>query len=93
MWKLDQEEQMLYVIFTDDNGGILRADYWGGPYIALTFGHHHPDSTEVINVWDYEKGEPTVEFNVDAVRKRVLDWIEEHATEDPRWYEKYLENT
>lgn len=32
----------------------LRADYWGGAYIELTFAGGAYNPTEVINVWDYE---------------------------------------
>ncbi len=87
----------MYVTIHSKNR-ILRADYEGGPYIELTFGHTGFKPTEVINVWDYETSKPQdpalrdLSTQRKAVRKHVKAWMAEMDSEWPEWYEGYLEN-
>lgn len=80
--------------------GRIRADWRGGPYIDLTFwpekdGAIPYQPTEVINVWDYEKSEPTMPFTQPHLAAALVEWIEEWNREDPTrsWLEDYLDNT
>lgn len=79
--------------------GRIRADWHGGEYIELTFwpeadGAIPYQPTEVINVWDYEKSEPTMPFTQSHLAAALVDWIEEWNREDPTrsWLENYLDN-
>jgi hypothetical protein len=80
---------------------LIRADYWGGPYIDLTFGSEGYNPIEVINVWDYEtdKAEPPLDTwdqpgpeKSEALRSVVTSWMLIQDEEWPEWYEGYLEN-
>jgi hypothetical protein len=71
----------------------MRADYYGGAYIDLTFGGWHYGPTEVINVWDYATGavedpalrHPDRGVVRAAVRAHVEAWIRDQ-------YAGYIEN-
>ena len=76
----------------EHRGCIVRADYQGGPYIDLTFGHKEYQPTEVINVWDYEADKPEIECVQSAVRETVHNWIVIQDAEWPGWYQGYLDN-
>lgn len=75
-----------------ERGHLVRADYSGGPYIDLTFGSDQYDPSEVINVWDYEKGGPTILATETGVALEVNDWMRTQAEEWPEWYEGYMAN-
>ena len=61
--------------------GRIRADWHGGEYIELTFWPgdvalgYRP--TEVINVWDYDRWEPSIPFTQAALEAALDDWIAE----------------
>lgn len=48
----------------------------GGTYIDVAREGHEP--TEVINVWDYDKNEPSIPVTKAAGRRHIDDWIEEY---------------
>lgn len=85
---------------TDKKGRVVVATYEGGAYIDLDIGARG-HVVEVINVYDYEKGESELDRTVldnygsprTAVRQSVVDWIESNDEEWPEWYEGYLENS
>lgn len=79
--------------------GRIRADWSGGPYIELTVWPYEDGAiphqpTEVVNVWDYERREPTIPFAQSHLAAALDDWIEEWNREDPSrsWLESYLDN-
>jgi hypothetical protein len=55
---------------------VVRAEYFGGAYIELTMPECI-EPTEVINVWDYEKGEASIPFSYWAVASELAEWCEE----------------
>jgi hypothetical protein len=60
---------------------VVKAEWHGGAYIELTM----PESvepTEVINVWDYEKGEPSIPFSHWALQDALDEWCEDTFGED-----------
>lgn len=83
--------------------GTIRADYYGGPYIELTFADGAPryvpsNPTEVINVWDYETGRAEIGDNAAAVRAAVLAWAASYVADVDSgdywadWFTGYLLN-
>lgn len=55
---------------------VVHAEWHGGPYIELTM----PESltpTEVINVWDYEKGAASIPFSYWALQEALDEWCDE----------------
>jgi hypothetical protein len=84
--------------------GTIRADYQGGAYVELTFAPAEPGEsvpfapTEVINVWDYERGGATIPVTAEAVRAVVVEWANSHADESdpgdywPDWFADYIDN-
>lgn len=62
-------------------GVTLVAQYSGGPYIEIGERLGHP--VEVINVWDYEKGEARIPFTQEAVREALDTWVREYDEDDP----------
>ena len=62
---------------------IVSAEWHGGAYIELTM----PDCvepSEVINVWDYEKGEATIPYTYSALQATLDKWCdEEFGDENP----------
>lgn len=91
-----------YTIVTS-KGRKVRADYQGGPYIELTFTSLAYKPTEVINVFDYEKGRAYPPFDrwdeldndtaKSAIRTEVFDWIRSNEDEGwLDWYEDYIRN-
>lgn len=62
------------LVFTDN--GVVRATYAGREYIQLYLGGgDSPD--EVINVFDYRRGEPAIENTPHAVMAAVVAWLAE----------------
>lgn len=70
------ETYMQYV----DQDNMVTARWWGGAYIEFGWidesGEWH--ATDVINVYDYAKGETSIPFTLDAMREA----IEEHLNDD-----------
>ena len=85
------QERRIYVI-VQSKGRVVRADYAGGAYIDLTFGHTGHQPTEVINVWDYATGKAEIDQSSVEIRTKVREWIADNDIEWPEWYEGYLEN-
>lgn len=82
----------MWIEFETSDGEKIAAEYRGGAYVDLFFGGH-PIPSDVINVWDYEKGAPAqLVETVAELLDVVWDWVNETAEEDPRWYDNYLEN-
>ncbi len=81
-----------FYVTKQDKGRMIRGDYSGGAYIDLTFGSTAYAPIEVINVYDYAKGETTIPCTNRGVRRAIEDWIEEQDAEWPEWYKCYLEN-
>jgi hypothetical protein len=55
---------------------VVKAEWSGGAYIELTM----PDCvepSEVINVWDYEKGEADIPFTESALQDTLNWWCGE----------------
>ncbi len=71
--------------------GGMKAEWWGGPYIELTFGHLRRP-TEVIYVWDYETDRSRIPFRMDDLVASVHSWMAEARANDPDWYTRYLDN-
>ena len=76
------------------DGKRINACYSGGAYIDLTFDSYGCNPTEVINVWDYEKGEATIpDRDQTAVMNEVKAWIAGNEVEGwDNWFADYLEN-
>lgn len=70
-------------------GRTVTASYQGGAYIDLSFGGG--PVMEVINAYDYAKGEARIKLSTSAVRAQVKEWIRENDEEWPEWYECYRE--
>lgn len=68
---------MITIVLTTDIGSI-SATYHGGEYIDIRYGENeYPE--EVINVFDYEGGEPRIENTAEKVKETLIDWLmEEH---------------
>lgn len=64
----------------EDSDNMIMARWWGGAYIE--FGHVDSDGDwhahDVINVYDYAKGEARIPFTTEA----MTECIEEHLSED-----------
>lgn len=67
--------------------GDVYGSYQGSAYIDLSFGVPNRP-IEVINVFDYEKGIPTIENSDDAVEQAMAEWL---ADLDPRDLNTYFE--
>lgn len=67
--------------------GDVYGTYQGSAYIDLSFGVPNRP-IEVINVFDYEKGLPTIEHSDDAVELAMAEWL---ADLDPRDLKTYFE--
>lgn len=82
----------MWIKFETDGAEMVAAEYSGGAYVELYFGGH-PIPSDVINVWDYEKGAPAHNlYNPLDLTRVVWEWVNETAEEDPGWYEDYLAN-
>lgn len=55
---------------------VIRAEYFGGAYIELTMPEC-VEPSEVINVWDYAKGESSIPFAYWAVADTLAEWCDE----------------
>lgn len=55
---------------------VVKAEWWGGAYIELTMPEAI-EPTEVINVWNYEKGEADIPFSDSALQATLNEWCEE----------------
>lgn len=87
---------MLTTHWTQPGMGIrlIRAEWHGGAYIELTF-HDAENPTEVINVYDYAAGAPTIPFTQEALDAHVREWCDDYFHTDPDGPENlraYLEN-
>ncbi len=56
-------------------GYDIRATYEGGAYIDLHFGESDI-AFDVINVYDYRAGAPTIPNTDEAVAAELAEWIE-----------------
>lgn len=83
-------------------GRDFDATWEGGAYIDLRFAGY-PTPTEVINVWDYERGEAYIPFTQNALHKALKRWVFEQDNEAKDWareqdqpvddwYAAYVEN-
>lgn len=52
---------------------LIRGTYHGGAYIDLHFGDD-AEAFDVINVYDYAKGESTIPNTKDAVLKEMVEY-------------------
>lgn len=59
----------------------LHFQWHGGPYIEVGFSLSKP--VEVINVWDYAKGEPTIARTRRAFAAAIDSWIAEYDEDNP----------
>ena len=64
---------MIHVEIATKFGSLFGA-YTGGAYISLSFGVTDKP-IEVINVYDYEKSEPTIPENTEAVTREMESWL------------------
>lgn len=60
--------------------GVWRGVYHGGAYIDV-FHAESDTALDCINVYDYAKGEPMIEFTREAVRAELRDWIDESSAD------------
>lgn len=67
------------------NGLRIVATYNGGPYIDLHWDSAHGPAFEVINVWDYRKGERE-RFNLSA---KLTEWIKQTGICEIRNYRRH----
>lgn len=74
------------------SGVPIRADYWGGAYVELTFGSETFHPTEVINVWDYETDKAEISLDKQELRATVRGWMKTNDAEWPEWLTGYMEN-
>lgn len=70
---------------------MVKAEYEGGAYVSLTFGDLRL-ATEVINVWDDERGKPEITFTVSGVAGALDEWMTTQQRDNPGWYDQYIEN-
>jgi hypothetical protein len=63
----------------------FRAEYAGGPYIDL-IDPQSGDPYDCINVWDYDRDEPTIEFTIEAVMRVIADLEADDSRLDPEGY-------
>lgn len=78
------------ITFGMPDGEEIVAEYHGGAYVDLYFGGH-PVPSDVINVWDYRKGESTV-TDCGELIDAVSEWVAQISADDPDWYNNYLAN-
>ena len=71
---------------------MVTAEYMGGAYVELYFGHYRRTPTEVINVWDDEANTASIQVRRPDIKRVVEEWIASNDEEWPEWYEGYLEN-
>lgn len=77
---------------TQRNGIVLLGFRWhNGPYIDV-FMDNVGEAFECINVWDYEKGEATMEDSRKGMQDTCGEWVAENRKDDPAWLDVYLEN-
>lgn len=57
-------------VYTDN----LRIEWHGGEY-ADVYNRRHIEAHDIINLWDYEKGAPRIEFTPDAFADAVDEWL------------------
>lgn len=57
------------------SSGPWRAVYHGGEYIEVFHESKREYALDVINVWDYEAGTRTIEFERRAIRRKLNWWI------------------
>lgn len=64
--------------------GDVTARWHGGEYIDLGYSQNQGEdgidgddfhAYDVINVWDYAKGEPRIPRSLDAFKARVDEWV------------------
>jgi hypothetical protein len=55
---------------------VVKAEWFGGAYVELTMPECIEPS-EVINVWDYEKGSPMMPFSISELQETLNEWCEE----------------
>lgn len=71
-------------VYTDEDGTGLMFVWHGGAYIDIgtdpaVYGGEEFQANDVINVYDYAKGEPDIPRTLDAFEARCLEYLEEHA--------------
>jgi len=62
----------------------LKFVWNGGPYIDV-YNKTHVIPHNNINVWDYKKGEPSIDFSADAMIARVREWLTEPEDTSDIW--------
>lgn len=72
---------ILRVRRTLDEGLTLIFEWQGGPYIDVRSSALRVPS-EVINVWDYAKGERVIPFDRESLTAHVDQWITEYPRDD-----------
>lgn len=70
--------------FRTVEGLRIVATYSGGPYIDLHWDSANGPAFEVINVWDYRKGERE-RFNLSA---KLTEWIKQTGLREIRNYRR-----
>ena len=56
--------------------GYRKFEWYGGEYIAVKILGTETE-VDVINVWDYEAGEPRIDFTPDGLAEAVASWLDE----------------
>lgn len=53
-----------------------KFEWYGGEYVAVKpLGTD--TETDIINVWDYEAGEPRIDFTPDGLAEAIASWLDE----------------
>lgn len=65
----------------------FTARYHGGPYIDLFADEFSEAPYDCINVWDYDRDEPTIEFTVLGVMQAIQGLGSDDGRLDPSNYE------
>ena len=60
--------------------GTVHATYSGREYIDIRYGDQL-QAAEVINVFDYKRGEPVIENSLCGIEKALTTWLMEQDSE------------
>jgi hypothetical protein len=68
------------VVVLITNGGRVQASYRGREYIEVAWGRSDAP-TDVINVFDYKAGKPTIPNTPNGVERVFVRWLRDHNPE------------
>jgi len=65
MARLETKSNFVVIAHLVAHAGVYKFVWYGGEYIDV-FALGQESAVDVINVWDYEKGEPRLSFDLDG---------------------------